>query len=57
MVDLEEGPRFPTNIVGVNAKPENLSIGMEVEVTFRDLNDEVTLPLFKPVSNEFPDRH
>tara|TARA_Y100001936_G_scaffold242362_1_gene279512 strand:- start:938 stop:1354 length:417 start_codon:yes stop_codon:yes gene_type:complete len=49
MVDLEEGPRFPTNIVGVDANPENLSIGMELEVTFLELTEEITLPLFKPV--------
>jgi uncharacterized OB-fold protein len=46
-VDLEEGLRIITNIVGCpNAA---LQIGMPLEVTFEDVTDEVTLPKFKPV--------
>jgi len=47
MVDLEEGPRLITNIVGCNN--EDLCIGMEVEVIFEDVTEEITLPKFKPV--------
>ncbi len=46
-VDLEEGLRIITNIVGCpNAA---LQIGMPLEVTFEDVTDEVTLPKFKPI--------
>ncbi len=45
-VDLEEGVRMITNIVGcANA---DLRIGMPLEVTFEDIADEVSLPKFKP---------
>jgi hypothetical protein len=48
IVELEEGPRLITNIVG--CKNEDLRIGMEVEVIFDDATDEITLPKFKSVS-------
>ncbi|MFT6582852.1 MAG: putative OB-fold protein [Alphaproteobacteria bacterium] len=46
IVDLEEGPRMMTNIVGCD--PESVTIGMPVTVVFEDVTDEVTLPKFKP---------
>ena len=49
MVELEEGPLIPTNIVGVEPDPNNLTIGMTVEVTYEDITDTITLPKFKPV--------
>jgi uncharacterized OB-fold protein len=36
------------NIVGV--KNEDLHVGMPVEVTYDDINEEVTLPKFKPAA-------
>jgi len=48
VVQLEEGPRMMTNIVGVEPKPENLPLDMAVEVTFEKQDDDITLPLFKP---------
>jgi uncharacterized protein len=36
-----------TNIV--NCKPEDLKIGMDLEVTFRDCTDNISLPVFQPV--------
>jgi uncharacterized OB-fold protein len=47
LVDLEEGPRMPTNLVGVEANKDAVQIGMAVEVTFDDVTDEITLPKFK----------
>jgi uncharacterized OB-fold protein len=44
-VDLEEGPRLTANVVG--CAPEEVSVGMSVEVTWEDLDGE-TLVLFKP---------
>ena len=49
MVELEEGPLIPTNIVDVEPDPSNLTIGMPVEVTYEDITDTITLPKFKPV--------
>jgi uncharacterized OB-fold protein len=49
IVELEEqeGLRLMTNIVGCG--PDDVSIGMAVEVTFEHNND-VWLPLFRPVT-------
>ena len=47
-VELEEGVRMLTNIVG--CPPEAVRIGMPVEVVFEDVTPAVTLPKFKPVS-------
>ena len=48
IVDLEEGPRMPTNIVIDDPTPENLQIGMALEVTFEDISEKIALPKFKP---------
>lgn len=49
MVDLEEGIRMMTRIV--ECKPEEVRIGMDVEVVFEDVTDEITLPFFRPIRN------
>ncbi len=48
VVELEEGPRLLTNIVG--CPPEEVHCEMPVEVTWEDVTDEVTLPKFRPLS-------
>ena len=45
-VELDEGVRMLTNIVGCDA--DAVHIGMRVEVAFEDATDDVTLPKFKP---------
>jgi uncharacterized OB-fold protein len=45
-IQLDEGPLMMTNIVG--CKNEELFIGMPVEVVFDDVDDEITLPRFRP---------
>jgi uncharacterized OB-fold protein len=45
-VELEEGVRLLTNIVG--CKPEEVRIDMQVEVTFEDASPDISIPLFKP---------
>lgn len=45
-VDLEEGPRYYTNIVGCPV--EEVEIGMEVEVVFDPVSDDISLPKFRP---------
>ena len=46
IVDLEEGPRAMTNVVG--CPPEDVRIGMAVRVRFEPVSDEAALPLFEP---------
>ena len=48
LVELEGGVRIPTNIVQVEADPANIKIGMALEVVFEDLNDDISLPMFRP---------
>jgi uncharacterized OB-fold protein len=48
IVQLDEGPRMMTNLVGIDPTPENIHCDMPVEVTWEDASDEITLPLFKP---------
>jgi len=49
IVELEEGPRMPTNLVEVEPDPAAIQIGMPVEVIFEDVTDSISLPKFRPV--------
>ncbi len=46
-VELDEGPRINANLFDM--KPEEVRIGLPVEVTFEKVNDEITLPQFRPL--------
>ena len=48
VVELAEGPRLMTNVVG--CAPDAVRIGMAVEVVFDDVTPDITLPKFRPVS-------
>ncbi len=48
IVELEEGPNMPTNIVMEDPTPEKLQVGMPLEVVFEDITDTIALPKFKP---------
>ncbi len=52
IVELEEGVRMVTNIVG--CPPEDIRVGMQVEVVFDDVSAEISLPKFKPVRETGP---
>ncbi|MDI6795679.1 MAG: Zn-ribbon domain-containing OB-fold protein [Desulfatibacillaceae bacterium] len=47
-VDLAEGPRMMTRIV--DCAPEDIKVGMKVEVTFHKLDDKFSLPFFRPAA-------
>jgi hypothetical protein len=47
LVDLEEGIRMMTNVVG--CPPDEVHSGMAVAVTWEPLSDGRQLPLFRPV--------
>lgn len=47
LVEMDEGVKMMTNII--DCDPHDVQIGMEVEVVFDDVTDEITLPKFKPV--------
>jgi len=46
VVDLDEGPRMMTNVVG--CEPDGLKVGMDLVVTFEQRTDDVTVPVFQP---------
>jgi uncharacterized OB-fold protein len=48
MIELEEGPRMMSNLIGIEPDPKKIRCDMPVEVVFEKLTDEVTLPLFRP---------
>jgi uncharacterized OB-fold protein len=48
VVELAEGPRMMTNIVGVAPEPENLPLDMPLRVAFVD-RGEYAVPVFEPV--------
>jgi uncharacterized OB-fold protein len=48
LVQLAEGPRITSNLVGV--PPHAVRIGMPVKAIFENISDEVTLPKFAPVA-------
>jgi uncharacterized OB-fold protein len=48
IVELEEGIRLITNVIG--CKPEQVQIGMPVELAFEDVTPEFTLHKFRPMT-------
>lgn len=47
-VELDEGVQMLTNIV--DCSPDDVKIGMKVEVTFEDVTDAIAIPRFRPAS-------
>lgn len=45
IVDLAEGPRVMTTIVGCD--PAELTIGAPLQVDFQDLTEEIKIPVFR----------
>lgn len=50
VVQLDEGPRLVTNLVGVDPMPSHITCDIPVEVVWEELSDEITIPNFKPVA-------
>jgi uncharacterized OB-fold protein len=48
LVDLAEGVRTISNIVGID--PADVEVGMPVEIQFDVVDEDLTLPRFRPVS-------
>lgn len=48
MVQLDEGPRLMTFLVGVDPDPATISCDMPVQVDFLDLESGHSLPVFRP---------
>ena len=48
LVELAEGPRMMSNLIGIEPDPKKIRCDTPVEVVFSKLTDEITLPLFRP---------
>jgi uncharacterized OB-fold protein len=48
LVELEEGPRMLTNLVDVEPTPEDVRVGMPVQLIYDDVTDTMTLLRFRP---------
>ena len=48
VVELDEGPRLMSNILDCPQTPEALVLDMPLEVTFEKIDDNLTLPQFRP---------
>ncbi|MEK7354699.1 MAG: Zn-ribbon domain-containing OB-fold protein [Chloroflexota bacterium] len=48
IIETKEKTRLISNVIG--CKPEDVKIGMPVEVVFEDITEEFSLPKFKPVA-------
>jgi uncharacterized OB-fold protein len=49
LVELDEGVRMVGNLLG--CPPEQVRIGMPVEVSFQEMDDELTLPQWRPAGS------
>jgi hypothetical protein len=51
VVEIDEGTRMMTNITDCPQTSEALQLDMPVEVAFEKLDNEITLPLFRPAKS------
>ncbi len=52
VVELKEGPRMMTNIIDCLQTPEALQLDMLLEVVFTPIDEEISLPHFRPVKED-----
>ncbi len=49
LVELEEGTRLVANVSGIT--PEEVAIGMPVVAEFEEFDEDLTLPVFRPIAD------
>jgi uncharacterized protein len=47
VIELEEGVRMVSNVEGID--PAEVVIGLPVQATFEDVDEQITLPKFEPI--------
>ena len=50
LIDLDDGVRIFTNLIGIEPDPKVIRCDMPVEVVFDDVTDEITLPKWRPLA-------
>jgi uncharacterized protein len=48
VIELDEGPRMISNVIGI--APDKLACDMRVEVVYQPITETITLPKFKPTA-------
>ena len=48
VIELDEGPRMISNVIGI--APEKIACDMRVEVAYQPITETITLPKFKPIA-------
>jgi uncharacterized OB-fold protein len=48
IIDIDEGYQMMSNLIGL--APDDVAIGLRVEVDFREVTPEITLPYFRPAA-------
>lgn len=48
LIELDEGPRLISNIVGCD--PKSVRCDMPVSIVFHDISDQISLPQFQPLA-------
>ncbi|MBI3743184.1 MAG: OB-fold domain-containing protein [Chloroflexi bacterium] len=49
LVELADAPEVRLTSTVLECKPEDVRVGMDVEVVFQKINDDLTMPYFRPV--------
>lgn len=52
VVELEEGPRMMTNIVGSGTDPAGLRLDMPLQIDYAEVSEAVTLPKFRAAEEQ-----
>jgi uncharacterized OB-fold protein len=52
LVEFDEAPGFYLTTNLVECQPEDLQIGMPLEVIFQKVDDKITMPIFKPIKDK-----
>lgn len=48
IVELDEGPRMMSNLIGIDPDPNKIRCDMRLQIAYEDVSDEITLPKFRP---------
>lgn len=48
VAELDEGPRMMTNLVDIVPEHSQLPVDMPLEIVYDDVNEQITLPKFRP---------
>jgi uncharacterized protein len=48
VIELDEGPRMVSNVIGI--APDKVACDLRVEVVYQPITDTITLPKFKPAA-------